>query len=342
MIIVIRNFIFLAAILLLLSGCSKTIISSSPDNARVYIKGKYKGETPYAYKDCKFIFSKTKITLKKDGYDPIDTAIIRKEKPAFGAIGIQSYFILTGFYNPLPLLWVMGYAPHHKYTMIPNDEFKLTDTVSIGKPKTLYYDYSKPSLRFAINPTEPLMNDYSFFIDYVAKKKRSFGISVGYMIANKWWNKDNRSSPEVNDNNFPVGVYNGFVGRVYYKWYFINDKVRYISSLFIFKDIHYDNASFVDQIRPFEWIVYERSEKTKVFGLELLYGRENYLTKHIFLEFYGGIGARIRKRNYNTTKIWPSNAESVIPLGEFTRNQFFPTIHLGVKVGFAFLFGKIN
>jgi hypothetical protein len=334
-----KNFI-LSVIIILFSACSHTLILSNPDNARVYIDGKYKGETPYKYKDAKIIFSKTRIRLAKNGYEPVDTVIVKKEKPAFGAIAIQTYFLLTLSYIPLPLLWVMGYAPIHQYNLIPNQEFKLTDTINTVKPKVLYYDYTKASLRFAINPTEPLVNDYSLFVDYVAKNKTSFGISAGYMIANKWWNKTNSSSPEVNDDITPVGVYNGFVGRAYFKWYFINNKIRYLNPVFLFKDLYYDSTKFVDKIEPYEGVLYERSEKTKVFGLQVLYGKENYLTKNIFLDFYYGIGARIRVREYNTIKVSPQGAEKLVPLGKFTRNQIFPTIHLGVKIGFGFPLNK--
>lgn len=341
-----RNFIFSVLVIVLFSACSSTIILSNPDKARVYVNGKYKGETPYKYTDAKGIFSKTKIRLAKDGYSPIDTVIARKEKVAVGAIVVEGLLLLSETYIPIPLLWCLGYAPKHQYELTPNPEFKLTDTVITAKPKPVYYDYSKPSLRFAVNPTEFLVNDYSLFVDYVTKNKKSFGISGGVIIANRWWNQDHEGGQgfEIDDDNLPVGVYNGFAGRAYYKSYFIKqeksssikNKIWYLCPVFVFKDLHYDNIVFGDKISPYEWVTYERSEKAKVFGLELLYGKENYLTKHIFIDFYWGMGARIKLREYTT--FWVS--APVMPVGQFTRNQIFPTVHLGVKVGFGFPLGK--
>jgi len=105
---------------LLISGCilftgcgSTTLIRSIPDGAKVYIEGEPVGVTPYEHYDTKIIGTTTEIRLELDGYENLNTRIVRNEDLDVGALigGI--------LFPPIPFLWIMKYKPQHTYEMIP-------------------------------------------------------------------------------------------------------------------------------------------------------------------------------------------------------------------------------
>lgn len=105
----------LLAILVLTASCSSsTMITSSPEGAKVYLNGELVGTTPYKHSDTKIVGSSSDIKLEKEGYEPFYTVLTRNEKADVGAI-IGGIFVLV------PFLWTMKYKPQHAYELRPLD-----------------------------------------------------------------------------------------------------------------------------------------------------------------------------------------------------------------------------
>jgi hypothetical protein len=98
---------------LFLSSCaSTTMITSSPNGAKLYVNDQMVGETPYKYSDTKIIGSNNQIRLEKEGFQTLQTSFSRNEKADIGAI-IGGIFVLV------PFLWTMKYNEMHKYELLP-------------------------------------------------------------------------------------------------------------------------------------------------------------------------------------------------------------------------------
>lgn len=95
------------------AGCaSSTMIRSEPSGATVYIDGSKVGKTPYPYSDTKTVSSTTRIKLRKEGYEDLETLIVRNEEFQLGPCIGGALFLV-------PFLWVMGYQPEHNYELTP-------------------------------------------------------------------------------------------------------------------------------------------------------------------------------------------------------------------------------
>jgi hypothetical protein len=106
-----KSIYFVLSVFVFLTSCSsKTLIQSSPSGADVYVNNQKKGQTPYKYKDTKIVGSSTDITIKKEGYDDFNTALVRDERVDVGAI-IGGVFLLV------PFLWTMQYDKGHYYEL---------------------------------------------------------------------------------------------------------------------------------------------------------------------------------------------------------------------------------
>src|SRR4030043_1684887 len=69
-----------------LLGCaSATLIKSNPPDAKLYLDGQYKGETPYTYADRAAAGTMRTVTLKKEGYKDF-TGYIKREQLSVGAL----------------------------------------------------------------------------------------------------------------------------------------------------------------------------------------------------------------------------------------------------------------
>ncbi|MBN1207798.1 MAG: PEGA domain-containing protein [Myxococcaceae bacterium] len=102
-----------STLLLFTVGCaSTTIIRSEPSGATVYVDGSKAGTTPYTYSDTKIVGSSTRIKLKKEGYEDLETIITRSEQFEVGPC-------IGGVFFLVPFLWVMGYQPDHNYELSP-------------------------------------------------------------------------------------------------------------------------------------------------------------------------------------------------------------------------------
>lgn len=103
----------LLATSVLFAGCSSTtLIQTIPSGAKVYLNGEYAGVTPYSHSDTRIVGSTTLLTLKKEGYEVLNTSFSRDETADVGAIVGGVFFIF-------PFLWTMKYKPVRTYELIP-------------------------------------------------------------------------------------------------------------------------------------------------------------------------------------------------------------------------------
>ena len=124
----------LAALILLESCASSTVIQSNPTGAKVYFNSTVVGTTPYTHTDTKIVGSTTFVRLEKESYQPLNTSFSRDERADAGAI-IGGCFLL------FPFLWTMKYNPSRTYELIPASG---TDSPSVA-PTPLANDQSVSS-----------------------------------------------------------------------------------------------------------------------------------------------------------------------------------------------------
>jgi len=104
--------VLLAAVMLLSSCTSTTLIQSVPPGAKVYIDQEPVGTTPYMHADTKIAGSHTFVQLRKEGYQEFNAVIIRNEEVDVGAV-------VAGVFFWIPFLWVMKYKPVRTYELTP-------------------------------------------------------------------------------------------------------------------------------------------------------------------------------------------------------------------------------
>jgi len=106
-----KAFVF-ASIILLTSCASSTVITSVPDNAKVYVNGEYVGLTPYKHKDSKIVGSSNTIRVEKEGYETYNDTFSKDEKIAVGPL-------IGGIFLLVPFLWIMKYEKGRIYDLRP-------------------------------------------------------------------------------------------------------------------------------------------------------------------------------------------------------------------------------
>jgi hypothetical protein len=126
------------ASLIIISGCaSTTLLTTSPDNAYIYIRGQNRGTTPYKYSDIKVAFSSTPVTFKKTGYYDKNIILKKNEKIDEGAL-------LSGIILYVPFLWIMKYDPYHSYELEKLDSVEVPEAeknqIPISKSDTIFAD----------------------------------------------------------------------------------------------------------------------------------------------------------------------------------------------------------
>lgn len=102
----------LAALILITSCVSTTVIQSSPSGAKLYLNGEPVGVTPYTHQDGKIVGSTTLVKLEKEGYESLNTSFTRDEEVDVGAV-------IGGIFFMFPFLWTMKYKPYRLYEMKP-------------------------------------------------------------------------------------------------------------------------------------------------------------------------------------------------------------------------------
>lgn len=100
------------ALLILLPSCaSSVLISSSPSQARVYLDGRYAGQTPLRHRDAKPTGSKLEVRLEKEGHAPLTTEIVKDAR--------VNVWAAMGSVLVIPLAWLLKYPRRVDFAMMP-------------------------------------------------------------------------------------------------------------------------------------------------------------------------------------------------------------------------------
>jgi len=188
---------------------------------------------------------------------------------------------------------------------------------------------SARSFSFTLNLSNMLFNQYTLEMGYQLNKKISIGIGGGIVKANSWYHR----FYDGTDDNYPTGVYNGWLMNVNFKKLNISKHHWYFQTSLFYKYLWYDHIHFIntfgDQNPDVEWI---RSEVTNVFGFKLMVGKKIILINHFAIEPVFGISLRERQRSY--IDYW-TNGHMDTNWGILHRNQFFPGLQGGLLLTFG-------
>ena len=107
-----RASVWALVLLILLPSCSSSVsISSSPSQARVYLDGRYAGQTPLRHRDAKPTGSKLQVRLEKEGHAPLTTEIVKDAR--------VNLWAAMGSVLVIPLAWLLEYPRRVDFEMSP-------------------------------------------------------------------------------------------------------------------------------------------------------------------------------------------------------------------------------
>jgi hypothetical protein len=183
-----------------------------------------------------------------------------------------------------------------------------------------------------------LINEFNLCAEFKINYTYSIRIGYGKLFYNGAFDPFVFSPSQ---SEWPGTVYEGDAGMIYLKHYNAYKQGKYFSIGGIYKDMYYSNHSFLDIIdrEPFHYV---RSEHATVRGFDLVWGRQYYSGNgHILIEFNYGFGMRSRSRYFTTYSVDYESSPvpplySPIPYGPGELKQVYPTIHLGLLIGFCF------
>ena len=97
----------------------------------------------------------------------------------------------------------------------------------------------------------------------------------------------------------------------------------------------YRNINFLDMYNGEKYYAYyTRSEDAYVLGLTIVHGHEYAIGKFAYVDFFYGIGIRMRERNITTLTNDTYGGKIKTPVGDEHFRQIFPVIDMGIKIGF--------
>ena len=194
---------------------------------------------------------------------------------------------------------------------------------------------SSSTVSFSINALNYIVGQYTMEAAY-QKKNYSIGLGGGIVKSIGGFGTGKMGNLQPIDDNYPTGVYNGWLMSLNFKRLNITRNHWYCEASLFYKYLYYDHIHFSDHYSDTdlsqEWI---RSEVTNVYGIKLLMGKRILTTKHFFIETILGVSLRERQRSYLT--YW-TNIMGVGPWGLYHRNQFFP----GLQAGLLLTIGNFN
>ena len=201
------------------------------------------------------------------------------------------------------------------------------------------------SISLSYNLIQGQINEHSIYLDIIPSDQLSIGFSIGKIFFNSMYDPLPLSPSQ---NTYPGTVYEGFVVRLNASYYLYRNEFKrywtggYLGLQLIYKDVFYNNISFKDGDKKDHYIYYDRNEKAKVFGIDIIEGicfsfGPKKIRESVFLNPYGGIGYRFRHRDIETlhlTNRGYSPSDGPIPvLGNEIKKQNYLTLVLGAKVG---------
>lgn len=197
----------------------------------------------------------------------------------------------------------------------------------------------KHRISFTVNVLPIFINEASLYVDYCYKERHSIGVNAGRIYRNNnfrvnWLSSDQGTNPGT--------VWDGWVTRINYKYYYSKRRRQFVGVEFLYKSLSYSNQSFTNMYME-QTNTFIRNEKASVYGWDLLYGQRLTPVNWIFnVEFFAGIGYRLRYRNYTTISSETSNYyhQTPKPLGNFSITQKYPFSLVGIKIGINTLQNK--
>lgn len=107
-----RALVWALAFLIVLPSCASSVsISSSPSQARVYLDGRYAGQTPLRHRDAKPTGSRLEVRLEKEGHAPLTTEIVKDAR--------VNLWAAMGSVLVIPLAWLLKYPRRVAFEMMP-------------------------------------------------------------------------------------------------------------------------------------------------------------------------------------------------------------------------------
>lgn len=107
-----RASVWALVLLIVLPSCSSSVsISSSPSQARVYLDGRYAGQTPLRHRDAKPTGSKLQVRLEKEGHAPLTTEVVKDAR--------VNLWAAMGSVLVIPLAWLLKYPRRVDFEMSP-------------------------------------------------------------------------------------------------------------------------------------------------------------------------------------------------------------------------------
>lgn len=201
---------------------------------------------------------------------------------------------------------------------------------------------SLKTISISYNLIQACINEQSLYIELSPFQHHAFGFSIGKMYDNPIFEVFPFSPSQ---NEYPGTVYRGSVYRIKYAYIF--EKTRSfdysVGAQLIYKDMYYNNKDFRDGGDTYR--DYSRNEKANVFGFDIVYDLNKYVTFNkyltMLLNLNFGVGWRDRHRNIDTYYLnnhgSPGPHETDPPqLGNETKTQKYLVPVLGLKVGFRF------
>ncbi len=191
----------------------------------------------------------------------------------------------------------------------------------------------KPIRSISVNVLAMPFNDYSIYYQSTSIKGRRLGISLGYMISNRWWEFTYFT---VDDDKYPIGAYSGPEIRFsYFKLFKLKKMKIYTGPELIFKHLNYKDKWFTDWFSRDDKVPvsFKRNEETYVAGYEWIFEFDMTSNK-LVPQFFVGLGGRIKFRDITTTehRALYKGYEEERPLGFTRTRKYYPTINVGIKI----------
>ncbi len=136
--------------------------------------------------------------------------------------------------------------------------------------------------------------------------------------------------------------YSAFEIRPQVKWY-VNESSG--SELYLATEIFYRkikdrlHSKIYSQVNEEEYIFYEEADILKEkFGIQLMIGNKSFLTPHVFVEYYLGLGVGLRNHIYsnvvNPIPTEPPHAEWFPFEYNYAGKKWVGQYPLGLKIGY--------
>lgn len=188
---------------------------------------------------------------------------------------------------------------------------------------------------FKVNATT-LVNELDLYMEQQLNDHYSLEIGAGGIYTDYWdylLNQVDFGQIKPNISRYQYTRGHGFNARLGLRYYVIptssaNSKISsrgiYFEPLLFFKRVWYPDNKTVIENQDY----WEHASK-RIWGLQLLVGREHRLGKFIFDQYFG-LGVRAKNYRFNDIS---SGGTSGAKNNDFNTTNWLPSLHLGLKIG---------